>query len=113
VNSQLTIPQYFPNDTQTFCNGKTCTTYVWASTAWRVKSVAPDTGQATYGDKMTKYPDRSSENIEYPADICAPNYAINSHWEWWDMYSDGTYLGSWGMTQVIDLVQIGTAHNCV
>jgi hypothetical protein len=114
INPNLNYSIYRPNDTVTICNGRYCMTYIFMGAAgWKVQVANPDTGQATYPDKATKRPSRGSEDIQLPADVCAPAYAISGHREWIDYYSNGVFIGSDDFTYVIDLRQIGTKHLCV
>jgi hypothetical protein len=110
VNPNLSDPRWYMKDTVTICNGTWCTTYMWTGTTWITQSFGADNGRATSGDKRRRTRVAGPFEQEVGTQCFAPT--VFGHYEWYDYYSDGNYIGSSDRVFIVTNTIPGSHMNC-
>jgi hypothetical protein len=110
VNLRLNVSQWLPGDTVTICNGSYCMTYRRTLTTWILQSVASDNNTSESGDTRRRVQGMGTTEEQVGAQCFAPT--VFGHYEWWDYYSNDTYVGSSDRWFVVTNTIPGSMMNC-
>ena len=115
INDGLNDPIWRKNDFFTICNPpddsgvSACTTFAYNGIGGWISTGNPTSPPGGYhGDKATPRWIRSADSY---SPNCGTSAVMQGHYEWYDYYSDGVYIGSGPVSWVID--QVSVFHQCV
>ena len=115
INDGLSDHIWRKNDYFTICNppddkgAVTCTTFTWIGVAGWVASGNPTSPPGGYHGDTAK--PRGMRSADSYSPNCGTRAVMQGHYEWYDYYSDGVYIGSGDVSWVID--QVSVFHQCV
>lgn len=105
LRSNAITNRWQPNDVITVCDGVMCVPIVWRTTAWY--SLGPpysDTPNDGYKNSTVSGTSSSGTGLYY-------SIAVTGHWEWWDHYSNGIFVGSSFLEFIIDSISVSYTDN--
>ena len=100
LRSNKITEQWKPNDTISVCDGSWCSVIIWRTTVWAILT-------PSYPDLRLPYKNGSRPNFSgnTPSGFNGGySLSISGHFEYWDYYSNGVYIGSSEKQFVIDSV---------
>lgn len=105
LRSNAITSRWQPNDIVTVCDGVMCVPLVWRTTAWySIGMPYADTPTNGYKNSTASGSTSSGAGSYY-------SVAITGHWEWWDHYSNGTFIGSFFFEFIVDSISVSYMDN--
>jgi hypothetical protein len=103
IRSNKITDRWKPNDTISICDGSWCELIIWQTTVWNPFGPPYADPRSSYKNSLT-----SSVGGNTPSGYTGGGYQVSltGHWEWWDYYSNGTYIGSSEAQYMIDSVNM-------
>lgn len=108
LRTQKITDRLVPNDTINICDGNYCMTFVYlANGNWM-----PKVGIKAFLDPRSTYKNVKvgpGTSISSQWNNNELSFVVQGRWEWWDYYSNGSYIGSSSPQFVITSIEVSNA----